>query len=312
MQSRQLAWPLMLGLMVGLILSLSRDEGRAGAALMEPAPLVSRLEKQDEPPVDSPDEPTPYAPELVKLTNAQISRIRYLELRGMRLRTDLPDKVTVRITQDVIDDFAREMETLPGYEGEKSRREFLKETPPQKVHRMAKEVGAAYADRVEITSDPEVFVAFKKNVMPFVIRTCATAGCHNSGNRADVTFRLFNDPKKSASTTYANFIILNDLVVNKSGPVINRDHPERSLLLSFLVNPKNVSADLRHPGPVNYTPAFQSTKDPRYRRIEQWIRSLKHPAEDYGVRLIKPPATAPAEPAAPAPPAKPMEPGPPD
>jgi hypothetical protein len=138
---------------------------------------------------------------------------------------------------------------------------------------------------VEIQSDPEVFAEFRKHVMPTVIRGCAMAGCHAPGSEEETKFSLFKDPKKAANTTYANFIVLNELAVAEF-PLINRSQPENSLLLNYLLPIKDVRPALRHPGKEELRPLYQSRNAPAFRRIERWIASLKHPKSDYGVRLL--------------------------
>ena len=62
--------------------------------------------------------------------------------------------------------------------GKRNRQAFLKKTATQKLHIIAQCKGDLFADKVEIRTDPEVFVEFRRNVMPFVLRGCATNGCH--------------------------------------------------------------------------------------------------------------------------------------
>ena len=232
-------------------------------------------------------EPRP-APELKKLTAEQINRIRYMELRGMRMQTSIPDRVSVKIPRQTIDDFLVEMEGDPRFGGKRSRRNFLKMTAPQKLNVIARLKGAAYADKVEIRSDPEVFVQFRRNVMPIVLRSCATNGCHSQHNPDAVGFRLFKDPKRTPATTYANFIVLSDVAVG-TRPLLDRAQPEKSLLLTYMLPRSEVRVEERHPGDVTYKPTFRSRRTLRFRRIQQWIGSLRPllgSDDGYGVRLI--------------------------
>lgn len=249
--------------------------------------LLSPQDPKDTPPAEEEDEVDAAEEQttgLRKLTAAEINRIRYMELRGMRMRTDQPDRVTVKIPEQTINDFLVEMEGLKDFEGKKAREDFRKLTAPLKLHKIAYYRGAKYADRVEITSDPEVFIEFKKNVQPIVLRSCASSSCHGSGERATARLVLFNDQDKSAAKMYANFIMLNECDVD-GYPLIDRGQPENSLLLTHMLPIKDVKPELRHPGEVKYRPIFQTRTSRGYRRILNWIKSLKHPAEDYGVRL---------------------------
>ena len=229
--------------------------------------------------------------DLRRLTQREISRIRYLELRGMRLKTTQPDRVKVTISLETVNEFLLEMEGHPEFEGEASRREFRKLTPALKLHNIAVYKGAAFADKVNVTSDPEVFLEFRKNIMPGVLRGCATAGCHGPYGGEPVGLRLFTDPKKLAETTYANYVVLNEYNV-KGAPLINRALPAESLLLTYMLPEKDVKAEMRHPGDAKLRPLYQTRTAAGYVRIQKWIESLKHPVEDYGVRLTRAPGSA--------------------
>ena len=316
---RQLIWLFgMAACCVGIMFVVLRDadarpsaECPSMASETTPAPGVCSYSdpppkqpaEPDDPAVEDDEPPVPAG--LRKLTPQEINRIRFMELRAMRTDTDKPDRVTVKIPKQTVDDYlaeraddyiAEKRSTDPLYpdlteaEKEKQRREFRKLTAPQKLHWIARHTGTRFADRVEIKSDPEVFRTFKKNVLPTVLRGCTGPGCHASDSQDEVIrFRLFNDPKKADATTYADFIMLNDIEV-EGRPLINRSKPEDSLLLTYML-PSNekVKPALRHSDEVKFKPPFRTRAAPGLRRIEAWIRSLKHPADDYGVRLIPKP-----------------------
>jgi len=259
-------------------------------------------EEQEDPEAEEPQEneedaqvSEAYREGLRPLTAEEINRIRYLELRGMHGKAGPPDRVSVKISKETVDDFLVEMEGHKDFEGDKTRREYRRLTAPQKLHYIAYYKGAKYADRVKITSDPEVFVDFKKHVMPTVLRSCATAGCHGvPGNQAQ-RFHLFNDPKRTASTTYADYLMLHEFE-HKGHRIIDRARPERSLLLTYMLPTKDVLPELRHPGRVKLKPGFRTRGTRDYKLIEDWIRSLLHPAEDYGVSFFGiAPASRPVE-----------------
>ncbi len=223
---------------------------------------------------------------LRKLTPEEINRIRYLELRGIRLATNRPDRVTVKLSRETVEEFLIEMEGDPSFRGKKARRAFRKLTAPQKLHHIAYYKGAKYADKVEIKTDPEIFVEFRKKVMPLVTRTCAQQGCHASTSADDgVLFRLFKDPKRRPATTYANFLMLNETGAGRH-LVIDRSQPENSLLLTYMLPAQDVRPELRHPSGITSKPVLKSRKTPAFRRLQKWIASLKHPQENYDVRLL--------------------------
>ncbi len=250
-----------------------------------------RVAPPDEKP--QPEEEASEAPKL--LTPAQINRIRFMELRGMRLRTDRPDAVTVKIPRETIEEFLESLKGEPGFENHrKTRREFMKLTPAQRLHEIAVRKGEDWADRVEIKSDPEVFKTFKRKVLPTVLRTCAAAGCHTSTNEEPVGFRLYKDPKRTVATTYTNFITLDSHELTTEGDdddgdgdairgLIDRESPEDSLLLGYMLPPDDVKPELRHPGDAEFKPAFTSRGSTVYKNIIRWIGSLRRPSDGYGL-----------------------------
>lgn len=266
----------------GLMVAMHADRAFADPAGDKPNP--KEPEDKDTPKGPSTETEDGYAPDLRKLTDKEINRIRYMELRAMRGRRGV-DHITVKIPRDVQNEFLVDMTGHKDFRGKRARQEFLKRTPPQKLHIMAHYQGAKYADKVKILTDPEIFVEFRKHVMPQVIRGCATSGCHNSKNDRAYGFKLYKDPKKLPATTYANFIVLNDYMLDGKH-MIDRNDPSRSLMITYMLPKSEVPAEYQHPGDVEYRPLFQSYKHPRFQRILKWIGSLKIPAEDYGVRLL--------------------------
>lgn len=262
---------------VGALVALQPQRALAAPAEDEP-------KADDKPEGPSTETNDGYAPEPRKLTDEEINRIRYMELRAMRGLTGV-DHVTVKIPREVQEEFLKDMTGHENFRGKRSRQDFLKRTPPQKLHIIAHYKGAKYADKVQILTDPEIFLEFRKHVMPQVIRGCATSGCHNSLNDHAYGFKLFKDPKKLPSTTFANFLTLNDYM--KDGrKMINRNDPSRSLMLTYMLPKSEVPPEYQHPGDVEYRPLFQSHKHPRFQRMMKWVGSLKIPEEDYGVRLM--------------------------
>jgi hypothetical protein len=263
----------------------------SGAAVAQPPPGSMPSDE---------DKPAPFEEfgkmrvDLRRLTEKEISRIRFMELRGMRVKTSQPDRVKVTIPLEVVNEFLLEMEGHTDFEGDPSRREFRKLTPAQKLHNIALYKGASYADKVNITSDPEIFLEFRKNVMPTVLRGCATAGCHGPYGDDAIALRLFTDPKKVPETTYANYIVLNEFRTN-GVPLINRALPAESLILTYMLPEKDVKAEMRHPGDVKLKPIYQTRAAPGYTRLQKWIEALKHPCEDYGVSLIRQPGDVPVD-----------------
>ena len=280
---------LMMSLAVTLLLPIQGSMAQPGGK--KAPPRGGMKAKEDEDAKEKADDEA-AGPLTRKLTQSEIFRIRFMELRGSRLGKDTaPESITVKLDNKLVDEFLKMMEGDPLYAGEQARAEFRKLTSAQKIHLMAAEKGTQFADRIHITSDPEIFVEFRKKVMPTILKGCSTVGCHGMGGGEEAKFHLFKDPKKSAETTYANFIILND-VQYEGNPLINRSQPANSLLLTYMLPTKDVKPEQRHPGKTEIKPLFQNRAMAEFKRVESWITSLKHPADDYGVHLLERPTTS--------------------
>ena len=86
--------------------------------------------------------------------------------------------------------------------------------------------------------------------------------------------------------------------------MIDRAHPEKSLLLLYGLPPRD--SDLPHPEVKNFQPMFRGTNDPKYKAMYEWMsRTLAPLAPEYDVDLSKPAkekgTTRPAGPRAAAP-----------
>lgn len=135
-----------------------------------------------------------------------------------------------------------------------------------------------YADRIELQSNTEVFETFRRRVLPQVVQGCATAGCH-AGESA-VAFRLPKNPTGRDATLFASFLIL-DRIQTKDGPLINRENPSESVLLSYMLPPE---LGLRHHPAVkrgSIKPVLRSRNDRNYEQIVEWIRALRSPHPQY-------------------------------
>jgi hypothetical protein len=146
---------------------------------------------------------------------------------------------------------------------------------------------------VKILSDPAAIARFRRDVQHVLVIGCATSKCH--GGTAGGQFRLF--PQDTVAAGYSNFLILQQYSAQLQGrrvPLIDRQQPEQSLLLSYML-PPGIS-DMPHPDAKGYHGAVRNRTDVRYTTTLAWIRDgLKPVAPDYsGIDLSQPPATQPS------------------
>ncbi|MFH1748812.1 MAG: hypothetical protein ABIG44_17395 [Planctomycetota bacterium] len=179
--------------------------------------------------------------------------------------------------------------------------------PHEKLQLIVAETGTKYAGKILINSDPEVFATFRSKVLPIVARGCARSGCHGGPEAA--VFRFPEGSPQSEAYAYTTFLLL-DRLDTRDGPLIDRDNPRGSVLLSYMLPPKETMRS--HPpvtGRRRFTATLRSERNTAYERIVDWIDTLRVPHLNYQLDYVPPDAETPAEqPEAPAGPETPAEP----
>jgi hypothetical protein len=217
----------------------------------------------------------------------QINAIRQAELR--------PEDVGIRanFSRDVLKRFAQYTARQPS--------EINAMTLEEKVQRVLKEGTPEMRRDVLILNDPPAMFQYRRNVQPFVLQNCATAGCHGPVNPAK--FSLVS-PGDSDAAAYTNFYVLNQYTkptradgnnVFSGGDLrmIDRQRPDKSLLLQYGL-PGAIS-DYDHPDVPGFRPPFRGLNDPRYRQVLNWVgESLAPVPPEYGFTFGAPPASQPA------------------
>jgi len=138
----------------------------------------------------------------------------------------------------------------------------------------------AIKDGISVRSDPKALKVFRRHVWPLLARSCASSTCHGSP-KGKGKLKLYKVAGSDNLGMYTNFVIL-DMFTKDGKQMLNRDHPERSLLLEYGLPHKEAKS--RHPGKTIMSPLFRSVKDPNYRNVKAWINSLNGPPHpNYGV-----------------------------
>jgi hypothetical protein len=179
-------------------------------------------------------------------------------------------------------------------------RTLAKGKPPEKLQLILKATGLKHADRIEIRGDTETFHTFKRRVLPGVTDGCTKSGCHG-GNVAHV-WRFPAGLQSNDEYPYTAFRVL-DQMHTPLGAMIDRNVPERSALLRYMLPPEG---DAQHPTvkgkPI--PPVFRNTSDADYIAVLDWINSLRVHAEyeleyeppEWLVKLSQPPAPPSSQP----------------
>lgn len=215
------------------------------------------------------------------ISKKELNRIRLAELD---LELDPPERVRVSISSKTIKRFIKLMESSDDFRDDpKSAEKFRRWIPLRQMYYILKEVREdnwKIKDGILVRSDPKVFRVFRRQVWPLLLRSCASSTCHGSP-KGQGKLKLYKVSSSDNFGVYTNFIIL-DMFTRGGKQMINRDHPERSLLLEYGLPRKEAKS--RHPGKAIMSPLFRSVKDPRYRKVKAWINSLNGPPHpNYGV-----------------------------
>lgn len=219
-----------------------------------------------------------------KLSDLDVTRLRMYEFpdrnapRNLRVRF-----LGQRGKPDVAELVKRELAAANKLDG--ATREVLERgKPAEQLAAVVAATGVAHAARVEISGDPPVFATFRRKVLPLVQRGCAGSGCHGGDDAA--VFRLPNG--SSDEHIYTAFLVL-DQIPTRFGPLINREAPQRSALLSFML-PRTATDQPHPPTPgERFSPRFRGERDANYVAIHEWIDSLRSPHPVYELDYAGPP-----------------------
>lgn len=225
------------------------------------------------------------------LTPAEIQRLKFAELR----LEGPPEKLRVRFAgkdqRALPREIQQELLRQPNYDSRWG--EILSRGQPwEKLQLIVRRTGWEYADRITILDDPEVFATFRLRVLPNVLRGCAKSGCH-AGDQAAV-FRFPAGPSSTEAFAYTVFHQFDGLTT-RYGPLINRDKPDSSVLLSFMLPEKDNPQP--HPpvtGKPRFTPTLRNRQNAVYEAIRNWVKMLRTPRPQYNVGPLDAPPEPPA------------------
>jgi len=215
------------------------------------------------------------------LSNEDIQRLKMAELR----LDGPPENVRVRFVrkgkqrdlgEEVLDELPEARREDP-----KWRETLLRGQPAEKLRLIVRETGTTHADRIVIENDPELFAEYRRRVLPLVERSCARSGCH--GGRSARVFRLPAGSPSRETYVYTTFVLL-DQMETADCPLLNRDNPEASQLLKYMLPQR---ADVEGHPAVSHGPPFQAVirdRDDRlYTTVLNWINALRMPHPEYGL-----------------------------
>ncbi len=105
----------------------------------------------------------------------------------------------------------------------------------------------------------------------WLVNRCGTTDCHGGVNSGP--FYLFQEPKLSDQSRYANLLTLERLKINPELPLINYDQPFLSLLMQFGIN----RDDAYHPHPKvkGWKPVKELQTDEGREAVIEWIQSMR-------------------------------------
>lgn len=206
----------------------------------------------------------------VELTDDEVQRVRRAELN---LEGD--EHVRLKIDRDALNAFYEQgkRDGLLAME----RAAFFRLPRLEQARLILRYAPETFGDKIEMASDPERMRVYLRDVQPVVLRGCATSECH--GGPSAGRLRLLAGRTLSGTASYTNYFILEGGVVGNER-MINRDLPERSLLLSYGL-PRGVGV-VGHPTEI--VGAFKDEEDRDYKTVLNWISSMPITRPDYGIQ----------------------------
>lgn len=260
-------------------------------------PAVSATQPAGEAEPGTPAAERPELPAPPVLSALDIQRLKMSELRldgrAEKVRVRFASKAEQR---DIPRQILREARLRPDFQPEWEDI-LLRGQPHEKLQVIVAATGTEYAGRVVITSDPEVFATFRTKVLPVIARGCARSGCHAGSEAA--AFRFPDGSPHNEAYAYTTFLLL-DRMETRDGPLIDRDDPRGSVLLSYMLPVRdNVRAHPSVTGRRRFTPTLRSPDNVAYERVVDWINCLRVPHMSYALDYEFPAPAGPVEPAAP-------------
>jgi tetratricopeptide (TPR) repeat protein len=182
----------------------------------------------------------------------------------------------------------------------KEGRDAIYRKPPREILDLMFRLQARHLyGEVEVVDQPESMRLFRDNVhRAWLVNSCATNACHGGTEAGRLI--LYNRRSGSDPAVYTNFLILERFRLADGTPLIDYQHPERSVLLQYALPREDVV--YRHPvvprgvsGQDAWRPVFRSTGERRYQQAVEWIRSMYQPRPDYPIPYTPPAPSLPPE-----------------
>lgn len=144
--------------------------------------------------------------------------------------------------------------------------------------------------KVQVLENPASFKLFRDNVnRTWLTNSCATNRCH--GGEEAGRLWLYNLRTGIDASFYTNFLILDRFRTSTGQPLINYEKPGDSILLQMAL-PRDQAVikhpELAGPGKGRWRPAFTNTRDPRYVKVVEWIRSMYPQRPEYPIEYHPP------------------------
>lgn len=212
----------------------------------------------------------PAATQPALLSAETINRLRFAEF----CYKDMSDRPHVTISHAVIQEFLAEMDKT-GAMTEQEKAQFQQSDNDDKLRWIVLHTGMRFADRIQVNTEPRSLATYRQKVWPIISRSCAMPACHGGQDAGDLRLILSATPPAVGVT---NFYLLNTFE-GADGQLVDREHPEASLLLQYGLVPDQ--AEMKHPVPIK--PLYLGTNDAKYRVVLDWIRALRTPAPQYRV-----------------------------
>ncbi|WP_432800040.1 hypothetical protein [Poriferisphaera sp. WC338] len=214
------------------------------------------------------------------LTEEDVSLIRLWELPA----NILASKPIVTVQKKTIDRFFdeyRESEFMP--KGKRKQNSFRKLRGYEQLDVFFNAEARSLYRGIKVHYDPPSMRYWRKNLNVVYV---AQYFQRQFGRGQIPGLVLLKRRPKSDQEAYTNFLILNE-AQNDGKPFINREEPEKSLLLQWGL-PREEAV---YPAPEQsgWKPYFSKPDDPRFKRAVAWIKGLYKPKPDYGVKSPVPP-----------------------
>jgi len=214
------------------------------------------------------------------LTDGQINLIKVFEYTE-----GVDRRMRFRVPRDVVEEFLAKYRGQPGVPSTKDEENaFRRMSDKQQATAFMNARAYDLIEKIQITGNPQKIEVWSKyqNQMLLGGTGCAQSGCHagvDKDGAAPGALRFVTRNPRSEQTLYTNFMIATQYRSSNNELLLDRNNPDRSLLVQHALPADDPGTVSPHPDVERSVAQFRP-RDRQLQALTAWVKSLL-PTADY-------------------------------